>query len=160
MTFTYNANPAAEPVDAVRLLVGDHNASEYFLQDEEIAWLHDTWINKGNVYFVAAKAAETIAAKFARETTFTADGQTVSLSELQDKYLALATSLREQAEELLVGGSSLHAGGMDAHQWVDPSVAPLAFGTGMHDHREAGLQDYGDYGSAHWPDSSWGEYVP
>jgi len=123
VAFTYGGSPGTTPVDTVRFLVGDTDETEYFLQDEEISWLHETWISKGNEYFVASKAAEAIAAKLA---------------------------LQGVAEEQLVGGSSLYAGGMDAYKRYDPSVAPLSFGTGMHDNPEAGEQDYGDQSDLRW----------
>lgn len=150
MSFSYGGSPGTSPIDTVRFLVGDTDENEYFLHDGEINWLHETWISKGNVYHVASKAAEAIAAKFARETSFSADGQSVSIGELQQKYQDLAVQLAGVADELLVGGSSLYAGGMDAHQRHDPSVAPLAFGTRMHDHIEAGQQDYGEAGDRPW----------
>lgn len=150
MAFTYGGSPGTTPVDTVRFLVGDTDETEYFLQDEEINWLHEIWISKGNEYFVASKAAEAIAAKLARETSFSADGQTVALGELQQKYQTLASELQGVAEEQLVGGSSLYAGGMDAYKRYDPSVAPLSFGTGMHDNPEAGEQDYGDQSDLRW----------
>lgn len=91
--------------------------------------------------------------------TTSSDNQSLSLSELQRKYMDLALSLREQHKDLLSGGS-VHAGGMDAGEQADPTVLPLAFGTQMHDHREAGQQDYGDAGRYYGWDHGWGEFTP
>lgn len=161
MTFTFGNAPATSVIDAVRVLTGDTTDPGHLLEDETIDWMDDLWGHKGNVYFVASKAAESIASKMAREVSFSADGQTVALGELQQKFAELAMSLWGQAEELLAAGSEVFAGGMLRFQFIDPSVAPLAFGTRMHDNPEAGLQDYGDYAdTVQYGDTAWGEQVP
>lgn len=158
MTFTYTG-PAAGSKDQVRFLIGDTNAAEVLLSDEEIDWLVSTWLFKGTVYYVAAVAADNLAARFARETTIQSDGQTLDLSALQTKYAALAESLRAQHRDLLVGGADLHVGGVDADQEYDPTVAPPAFGTQMQDNRYAGQQDFGAGPSPEYG-VQWGEKVP
>jgi hypothetical protein len=46
-------------------------------------------------------------------------------------------------------------------QFLDTTVAPLAFGTRMHDNPEAGQQDYGSYADTpQFGDTAWGEQVP
>lgn len=159
MTYSYGGDPANSTKDAVRFLVGDTDSSEWFLSDEEIAWLDSQWSHKGSVYFTASVAAEAIASKLAREISVSSDGQTLSLEGLQQKFILLAQSLRDQHKELLAGGS-IHVGGMDASKQRDPTVAPLAFGTRMHDHREAGRQDFGDLSDAVWDYGQWGEFTP
>lgn len=145
MAFTYEGNLATDVRDQVRFLVGDTDPTEFFLQDGEIAWLALIWSPKGSIYYVAAMACEAIAAKFAREVTTTSDSQTVSTSELQQKYLDLAARLMRQHETLLTGGV-VSMGGVDAGEQPDPTVTSPAFGTGMHDFIEAGNQDMGDWG--------------
>lgn len=159
MTFSYGNDPAGSTVDAVRLLIGDTENSTHLVEDESIEWMDDMWKHKGNVYFVASKTAELLVSKLAREVTFSADSQTVALSELQQKFTDLAMSLWAQGEELQAAGSELFAGGMLRHQFLDPTVAPLAFGTRMHDNPEAGQQDYGDV-DQYYSSTSWGEEVP
>jgi len=157
VAFSYN--PVMDTVvDKVRFLIGDTDSEEYFLENEEITFLATTWSNKGSVYFVASKAASTIASKVAREVTTSSDGQSVSVSELQEKYLRLAGELYQQDQELLGGGGNIHVGGMNAAEQPDPTVAPLSFGTGMHDNYEAGQQDYGSRRVEDW--TVWGERVP
>lgn len=149
MAFTYGADPTSSTIDAVRFLVGDTDATEAFLSDEEIRWLSDQWENKNSVYYTASMAAEAIAARFAREVTTSSDSQTVSTSELQQKYMDLAVRLRSQHQALLAGGF-VDVGGINVGEQPDPTVAPLAFGTGMHDNYEAGNQDYGDVYTPIW----------
>jgi hypothetical protein len=162
MTFTYTGDPSTSDADAVRFLVGDVVDAEHFLEDGEIAWLLTTWLFKGTVYYPASMAAEAIAAKFTREVSYTADGQSLSLAELQSKYYELAASLRAQHKDLLVGGATVYAGGMDSDEQTDLSVNPLAFGTQMHDNISAGRQDFGDIynGTTYSNLGAWGEQVP
>lgn len=160
MAFTYDGNPAASERDAVRFLVGDTDPTEPLLGDAEIEWVITTWEAKGHVYFYASVCAEIIAARFARETTISADGQTVSMSELQEKYLRLAQTLNSQYEQLLASGVGIHAGGMSAGEHRDGDLLPLAFGTQMHDNHRAGWQDYGDRPSTAREHGQWGEFTP
>lgn len=142
MSWTY-VSPANSPKDEVRFLIGDTDTADQLLQDEEIQFLLDTWLTvHGTTFYVAAIACETIAAKLAREISYSADGVSVSLSELQQKFLAQAERLRAQHRELLVGGSP-DVGGISLYEEPNADVAPLIFGTGMGDNHEAGRQDYG-----------------
>lgn len=143
MTFTYSGNPSDSDKDAIRFLIGDTDADEHFLEDEEITYLASMWVLSHSVYWAAAHAADAIAARFAREVTVNSDSQTVSTSELQGKYQELAMRLRQAHYDFFAGGF-VDAGGMLRGEYKDPTVAPLAFGTGMHDNPEAGNQDYGD----------------
>lgn len=143
MAFSYSGDPSTSIVDAVRFLTQDVDASEVFLQDEEIAFLVVLWQDKQSVYFTASMACEAIASKFAREVTVTSDSQTVNTSELQDKYIALAQRLMGLHVRLLSGGN-VDVGGINIGEQPDPTVSPPAFGTKMHDFIEAGVQDLGD----------------
>lgn len=154
MAFTYLADFGVIR-DQVRFLVGDTDESEFFLHDAEIEFLNSTWMSKGSVFYVAAMAAESIAAKFAREVSVNSDSQTVSTSELQQKYLDLAARLLRQHETLLTGGEVIMGGVLIGEQ-PDPTVTSPAFGTGMHDFVEAGQQDMGDISSDRWWPEYWG----
>ena len=142
--FSYSGDPSSSALDAVRFLVGDTNEDEAFLSDEEIEFLDLTWTNKNSVYYTASMAAEAIAARFAREITVSSDSQTLSASELQQKYIELARRLMGLHERLLTGGT-VDVGGILAGEQPDPTVMPPAFGTRMHDSIEAGRQDFGDW---------------
>lgn len=160
MAFTYTGDPSASDRDAVRLLVGDTDPTEPLLTDGEIDWVIEVWKAKGHPYFYASVCAEIIAARFARETTISSDGQTVSMSELQEKYYRLANTLFSQYQQLLASGVGIHAGGMSAGEQRDGDVLPLAFGTQMHDNHRAGWQDYGDRPMAAREHGQWGEFTP
>jgi hypothetical protein len=153
MAFSYDSSLVA-PRDQIRFLVGDTESDEYFLEDEEIVFLMTTWDHKNSVYYTASMAAEAIAAKFAREISVSSDSQSLSTSELQQKYLDLAARLLRQHETLLTGGN-VDMGGVLTGEQPDPTVTSPAFGTGMHDFVEAGNQDYGDRGPVWWP-PDWG----
>lgn len=154
MTFSY-AGPGVDDVSTIRFHVGDTDASEFFLSDEEITYLIGLWTEKESVYYTAAEAAEAIANKLTKEVDVSSDGQSIPVGQMRDRYLDLAEKLREKHIDALVGGSSLYAGGMDAYESSDPTVAPLAFGRGMHDAPEAGQQDYGDVSTKLY--SGWDE---
>ena len=142
MTFTYQS-PDANDKDAIRFLLQDTNASEPFLQDEEIQWMVTRWKDLyGSLEYVAAVCADNIAARYAREASYSGDGVSVSLGQVAQQFRDLAVSLREQHKRLLVGGLP-DVGGISPYEQLDPSIAPFSFGTGMHDDLEAGRQDYG-----------------
>lgn len=144
MSFTYSGNPSNSDVDAVRFLIGDTDSTEPLLQDEEIIYLSSMWTMQWSIYWTASMAAEAIAARFAREVTFNSDSQTISTSELQQKYMSLAKQLRDLHQRLETG-AEISVGGFLRGEGVDPTVKPLAFGRSMHDNIEAGQQDYGDW---------------
>lgn len=150
MSFSYT-DPSNSRRDALRLLLGDTNPGQVLLQDEEIDYLTNVWGEHGD-YTVAAYCAETIAAKLAREIDINADSQSVGANVLQEKYLRLAERLRSQASGSFPG--AIYIGGLDYTTVVSIGPSP-AFGTQMHDHPEAGQQDYGDI-AEYYPDD-WRE---
>ena len=156
MSFTYTNNPAENKLDAVRLLVGDTDDSEPLLQDEVLAFLIATWASKNSVYYIAAQAAYTIAAKFAREISISADSQSLSTGELQQKYLDLAGHLMSQHETLLSGGV-VDVGGINAWEQPDVTVVPPSFGKGMHVDLAAGWDqgDIADYRRGYGMGPGW-----
>lgn len=160
MTWSYSGDPTASPKDAVRFLTGDTDTTEQQLQDEEIAFLVTTWQNKNSVYWTASTAADAIAAKYSREVTLSADNQTLSASELQQKYISMGIKLRAMHFALLAGGN-VDVGGITIGEQPQPDVKPTAFGRGMHDNLWAGQQDEGDWNSAsqylYFPEI-WGTY--
>lgn len=141
------SGPSASDKDAVRFLIGDTDVDDQLLSDEEITYLVDTWLPvHGTIFYVSSIACETIAARMAREISYSADGVSVSLSELQSKFELSAETLRQQHKELLVGGAP-DVGGISAYGEPEMGLAPFIFGTGMGDNREAGRQDYGNRGA-------------
>jgi hypothetical protein len=144
-TYSYDV-PGATDKDTIRFLLQDvdpHGAGEWQITDEEIQYAYDTWYPLyGSHEYVAAVLADTIAARYAREASYSADGVSVSLGPVGDQYRALASSLREQDRQLHVGGYP-DVGGMAPDEQLLPGTKSFSFGKGMHDDVEAGPQEYG-----------------
>jgi hypothetical protein len=145
MTYSYDG-AGTTPKDDIRFLIQDtdpHNAGEWQVTDEEIQWVYDTWypLYKSEP-FVASVVADTIAARYAREASYSADGVSISLGQVGDQYRMLAASLREQHKQSLVGGEP-DVGGMAPNEPLLPDTKPFAFGKGLHDNIEAGPQEFG-----------------
>jgi hypothetical protein len=154
-TYTYDA-PGVSDKDTIRFLLQDtdpHAAGEWQVTDEEIQWAYETWYPLyGSHAYVAATLADTIAARYAREASYSADGVSVSLGPVGDQYRMLAASLREQDKSLHVGGMP-DVGGIAPDEQLEPGTKPFAFGKGLHDNLEAGPQEYG---GVYPPDQSVG----
>lgn len=93
-----------EDADKLRLLIGDSDASNELLSDDEVDYFlaANTVDSVANVTQAAADAAWAIAAKFARGFNFSTDGQSFNRSERVAHYLALARQLGGSA-----GGSAV-----------------------------------------------------
>lgn len=142
MSWSYSGDPTSSDVDAVRFFVQDTNTDDQLLSDEEISFLITHWSEYDSMIFVAAMAAETIASKFAREITVSADGVSVGTNELQQKYLSLAKQLRAQYDLEQVSGAP-QSFGNNFNEEFDASIKPLSFGVGLFDNAEAGAQEFG-----------------
>lgn len=143
MTFSYTGSPGDSDIDTIRFYIQDTLAEDAFLTDEEIQFLIDEWMPINDSYlFVASVAAESIASKFAREVSYSADGVTVSGEQLQQKYNDLAQSLRDLYKSASVAGGP-SAGGMFLGEEFDDSIKPLSYAMGMNDNRGAGAQEFG-----------------
>lgn len=144
-TYTYTV-PGDSDKDTIRFLLQDtdpHGAGEWVVTDEEIQWAYDTWYPLYNSHaYVAATLADTIAARYAREASYSADGVSISLGPVGDQYRALAASLRAQDDALHVGGFP-DVGGIAPDEQLEPGTKPFSFGKGLHDNIEAGPQEYG-----------------
>lgn len=146
-TYTYDV-PGASEVDTQRFLIQDtgpgaHQSGDWMISNEEIQWAYDTWYPiYHSEYYVAAILADTIAARFANEASYSADGVSVNLGPVGDQYRTLAAKLREQYKATLVG-AEVSAGGMTEGEEMIPGTKPFSFGKRMHDNIEAGPQEYG-----------------
>lgn len=142
MTWTYTS-PDASDKDAVRFLIQDTRAEEQLVSDEEIQYVIDRWKKvQGSLEYCAAVVADTLAARYAREASYSADGVSINLAQVAQQFRDLAANLRSQHQNLLVGGSP-DVGGISPYEGLVPGVKNFNFGTGMHDDLEAGQQDYG-----------------
>lgn len=94
MAWTYNPALATD-ADRVRLLLGDTNAADPLISDEEIAAM---LTQEGGVTEAAARAAETLVIICGRKAQEVTDdiGQRVKYGDLAALYRTLATRLRAQ----------------------------------------------------------------
>lgn len=140
MSFSYSGDPSASALDTVRFLLGDTDASDPLLSNEEVTWVNSKVANN---YLAAALCADIIAAKFTRETSYQADGVGISGDELQQKFITLASELRATA--LRFSGSAPYVGGISKADVTgnlsDTDWEKPPFGEGMHDSIFAGNQD-------------------
>jgi hypothetical protein len=141
----YSGDPSESPLDAARFWCQDTDPSFWILPDEEYEYLID-FISANTTddpLWIASVCCTIIASKFTREVSVSADGVSVDVGALQQKYLTLAASLRDQYDETH-GDLVLPSNSYPYGSYVpDTSVPPLIFGIGMSDNFEAGLQDYG-----------------
>ena len=95
MAFTYTAGSTAER-DRVRLEIGDIDSDRALFQDAEL----DDFISQegDNVLKASARACETLAVRFARDFTFSADGASFQKGNITQMYMAQAKRLRRKAQ--------------------------------------------------------------
>lgn len=106
MSWTYSGDPGTSALDAVRFWMQDIQEQRQLLQNEDINYLLNTWMpSVQSVIFVAAVGCEVVAARYADEVQVSADGVSVSVGDLQQKYMTLAEQLRDQWDEVVVPGS-------------------------------------------------------
>lgn len=146
MSWSYSGDPQDSDLDEVRFLVQDTDPEDQLISDEEIEYIIAKWVNVyGSNFMNAAMVAEAIAAKFAREVSYSADGVSVGVQELQQKYDALAMSLRDQYKQYDIGSGPVVEGILYS-EGDDPTVKPTLWAVGMHDNARAGNQDRPDFG--------------
>lgn len=146
MSWTYSGNPKSNDRDEVRFWVQDTNPESPLLEDQEIEYLLNLWQDGTQFYTirVAALAAEVLANRYAKQVSVSADGVSVALSELMQRYNDLAASLRDQWHSMMANvGSSDFAGLILDINTYDPSIRPLVFGIGFMDNALVGQQDFG-----------------
>jgi hypothetical protein len=135
--------PNVTDVDTVRLYLQDTDPAMPLLFDLEIQYIIDVWHPKyDSLVYCAAVAAELVATKFAGVVSVTADGVSVNVADISDRYAAAALRLYEIHKEHQVGGE-VDITNLLWDQMPDLGIAPLSFGVGMHDNPEAGRQNYG-----------------
>lgn len=86
----------AKDTDKVRYLVGDTDDDDLMLEDTEIKFL--LTLENDNLFEAAARACETIAAKFARDVNYRFSTMWQDASDAYDHYMRLAKRLRERDE--------------------------------------------------------------
>ena len=94
MAFSYSAGSTAER-DRVRLEIGDTDSERILFQDAE---LDDFLSQEGNnILGASARACETLAVRFARDFSFSADGANFQKANVTKVYAEQAKRLRRQA---------------------------------------------------------------
>jgi hypothetical protein len=150
MTWTYSGDPSESDLDAIRFYVQDTDTADQLITDEEIEFLIAQWTPVyGNNLMVASMVAEAIAAKFTREVAYSADGVSVGVQDLQDKYNNLALSLRDQYKQYDIGSGPV-VGGILYAEAHDPTIKPTLWSVGMHDNARAGNQETGTSASQNY----------
>lgn len=128
MSFTYNNNPLNDPSDAVRLEVGDTVEKTHLVEDEAIAYALDKEDN--NVLRAAARIADQLAARFARQETVRTGNVTTDKSSIAKRYTDLANRLRQRIGPTSFITNALDKAAHAAHA-ADTSIIQPAFKRGM-----------------------------
>lgn len=141
-TWSYSGDPASSPNDELRFIVQDTNAQTPLISDEEVAYLIATWMPRyDSITYVAAVAALVISRKFAGIVSISADGVTVDVSKISDRYAVIAQQLRSEYAASQVGGL-VDLSNIMFNSELEEGIKPLVFGIGMQDNPEAGQQDF------------------
>lgn len=141
--WSYSGDPESSDLDQVRFWLQDTDPNVRLLTDTEVTFHVNTWKTRyDSLVYAAAKAAESVATKFAGVLSVSADGVSVDVGGLAERYAAVARRLYQVHKDLQVGGEIDLSNLMTGSQ-PDYGIAPLTFGIGLHDNREAGRQDYG-----------------
>lgn len=157
MSWSYSGDPADSTLDSVRFYVQDTDTDDQLIADEEIDFIVATWgkvygdpeDSPGSILLFAAQVAEAIAAKFTREVSYSADGVSIGVNDLQPKYDNLAASLRDQYKSFDIGGGPEVSGVMYSDV-PDPNIKPTLWSVGMHDNARAGNQETGTSASQNY----------
>lgn len=151
--WTYSGDPSATALDQVRFWIQDTDPAVRLMSDRELHWLITTWKPRhDSLIYVAAVAAESVAAKFAGVVTVSADGVTVNVADLAERYRILAASLRQLHKQAQVGGEIDISNLMVGHG-LEANIEPLVFGMGLFDNGLAGRQNYGGDRFNPWDDA-------
>tara|TARA_Y100000310_G_scaffold26392_1_gene25155 strand:- start:906 stop:1316 length:411 start_codon:yes stop_codon:yes gene_type:complete len=95
MAFTYTAGSTADR-DRVRLEIGDTDSDRALFEDTE---LDDFLSQEGDsVLSASARACETLAVRFARDFSFSADGANFQKGNITQMYMNQAKRLRRKAQ--------------------------------------------------------------
>lgn len=111
MAWSYSGTPTtAIAKDQVRFLIQDTDVNDQLFSDEEIIYLINL---EGSALKAAAKAAETLAMKFARKCDEAVGQVRISFSQKSKQYAALAKDLARDAS---IKEAIPFAGGLDISQ--------------------------------------------
>lgn len=96
MTWSYGGQPDSDVVDEVHLLVGDTDATEPLVQNEEITYLLTLYPKPAGkpAYLAGAAAADAIAAQFARRAQRSVGSLSIAAQQQYEHYKEVAQMLR------------------------------------------------------------------
>lgn len=112
MSWTYSGNPAASALDEIRFLIGDTDANNQILQDEEI--LYEANLVSGGSpptngnFLAAALCAEGVQSKVSRYADKSVGDLHISYNNQVRQYATLAVALRRRAT---LAGVTIYSGG-------------------------------------------------
>jgi hypothetical protein len=147
MSWSYSGDPATSPLDQCRFWLQDIDTTYQLMQDEELLWLIEMADPmQAAPLYAASLAAEVLANRYAKEVSVSADGVSVAVGDLQEKFNKLAENLRAQWHEVVAALGDYDFAGIviDVNTW-DETIQPLVFGIGFMDNYLAGQQDFGYY---------------
>lgn len=104
--WSYSGDPSSSELDAIRFLVGDTDAEDPLVANEEIAYALSA---EGSVQKAAARIARAIAARFARTADKQVGDLRISYSQRAAQYGSIANRLEAQADRSDV---RVYAGGI------------------------------------------------
>ena len=132
--WSYTADPSGKPLDWVRLHIGDTECNQALLVDAEIDFF---LAEEPDLYLAAARAAEAIAARFARDVQTSAAGLANASQQKFEHYMELASHLRRRSMSIPVStGSSKDALLQDA---LDADLVQPVIFLGVHDNLKLGV---------------------
>ena len=137
MTWSYDETDldkttASGRLNVVRLLLGDTDTTDQLIQDEEINFYLSE--NSDDVYGAAVDAAESLAAKFARDVNRQVGDLAIEAETKMVHFVALAERLRKQARK------SSPRGGI----FIGNDKDQRLFNVGMHDNGNAEFRPAND----------------
>lgn len=96
MTWTYDGAPTGDRRSEVRFMVGDTNADDPLVQDEEIDFILGQVppVDGRPAWLTSAHVADAIAAQFARKADRSIGSLQISAKQQRDHYRELAQDLR------------------------------------------------------------------
>ena len=129
MAFTYTSDPAGSNLDAVRFELGDTIAGTHLMADEEINYALQ---QDASVLKAAARCAESLAARFARETSERSANVTKDHGDKQMHFQRLARKLRARSVPTFIDNHSVADRQAAATDTLD---LPSKFRVGMHNNQ-------------------------
>lgn len=127
MAFTYSGNPASNEQDAVRFELGDTIEGGHLVPDEAIKYALE---QDASVLKAAARCADSLAARFARETSERSGNVTKEHGDKQLHFQRLARKLRARSKPTFVDNSDVAD---RLANRADTGTVQSKFRIGMHD---------------------------